>query len=33
VGGSLMFITLVRVLARQVQRYFPRPEGLKERNR
>jgi TRAP-type C4-dicarboxylate transport system permease small subunit len=30
-GGSLMFISLVRVLIRQINRYFPRPELLKER--
>ena len=30
-GGSLMFISLVRVLYRQINLYFPRPELLKER--
>ena len=30
-GGSLMLISLVRVLIRQIHRYFPRPEVLKER--
>jgi len=30
-GGSLMLISLVRVLIRQIHRYFPRPELLKER--
>ena len=33
VCGSLMLISLVRVLIRQIHRYFPRPEVLKERNR
>lgn len=30
-GGSLMLISLVRVLLRQIHRYFPPPELLKER--
>jgi TRAP-type C4-dicarboxylate transport system permease small subunit len=29
VGGSLMVVSLVRVLARQIRRYSPRPESLK----
>jgi TRAP-type transport system small permease protein len=33
VCGSLMVVSLVRVLVRQIQRYSPVPEGRKERNR
>jgi TRAP-type C4-dicarboxylate transport system permease small subunit len=32
VCGSLMVISLVRVLARQIRRYSPQPEDLKERS-
>ena len=31
VCGCLMFFSLVRVLVRQIQRYYPRAESLKER--
>jgi TRAP-type C4-dicarboxylate transport system permease small subunit len=32
IGGCLMFLTLVRVLIRQIRRYIPQPENPKERN-
>ncbi len=31
--GILMFVSLLRVLGRQIRRYSPRSEGLEERNR
>jgi TRAP-type C4-dicarboxylate transport system permease small subunit len=32
IAGCLMFLTLVRVLIRQIRRYVPQPENPKERN-